>query len=85
MNMYILYVYTARTNRYVYSCKAVLFEVYEGLMLPLPPDLDPDPDGETDSPGASQGEEQASSGEESSLFSLEEPVHPKRPHLSIKK
>ena len=57
-------------------------------MLPLPPDLDPDPESEMESVGvASQTEElTASSEDEHSLLSMEEPLHaPKLPLLNARK
>ena len=56
-------------------------------MLPLPSDLDPDPESEMESVGvASQTEETASSEDEYSMLSMEEPLHaPKLPLLNTRK
>ncbi len=66
-----MYMYGPSLFRYVNSCRDVLLELYEGLMLPLPSDLNPDPESGVESVG---GASQESSDEEGG--SMVEPLQP---------
>ncbi len=56
--------------RYVSSCRDVLLELYESLMLPLPFDLNPDPESGVESVGGASQESSEEGG------SMAEPLQP---------
>ena len=86
-SLYALYMYMyVFTCSYLNSCQAVITEVYEKLMLPLPSDLSSSPDRPL-SPDPSATEEGESSEECTPFLSLEEapPMAPKVADLGSKR